>query len=150
MLDACPENGPALIVDAARRIHVVWPTLVRDARDGESLALFYAISKDGRRFTPRRPLPTQGDARHPQMALAANGADLTVAWDEQQASGRKIAFARSLVIDQGDVRFIRQPIGDDAPATYPAIASVENGVMVAWTSGSARQTMLHVKRVVSQ
>jgi hypothetical protein len=25
VLDGCPENGPALAVDASRRVHLVWP-----------------------------------------------------------------------------------------------------------------------------
>jgi hypothetical protein len=146
MLDACPENGPALTVDAARRVHIVWPTLVQDARSGETLALFYAMSKDGRQFTPRRPLPVQGFARHPQMAFAASG-EIMVAWDEQQGSSRKIAFARAAVNNTGEARFVRQPLGDEAPATYPAIATVESGAIVAWTSGPAGQTMIRTQQV---
>jgi hypothetical protein len=62
VLNGCPENGPALTVDANRRIHVVWPTLVPGATsDSEpTLALFYATSKNGHEFTRRQRIPTEG------------------------------------------------------------------------------------------
>lgn len=50
-LDGWPENGPALAVDASKRIHVLWPTLVKDG-EAETLKLFHAFSADGRRFVP--------------------------------------------------------------------------------------------------
>ena len=44
VLDGCPENGPAIAVDASRRIHVVWPTLIpgRTPTSEPTLGLFYA------------------------------------------------------------------------------------------------------------
>ena len=59
MLDGCPKNGPALAVDGTRRVHLVWPTLLpastpeREPTPG----LFYALSRDGRQFTPRQRIP---------------------------------------------------------------------------------------------
>lgn len=73
-LDGCPENGPALAVDAAGLVHAVWPTRVRTAAGTESLGLFHASTPDGRVFTPRQALPTTGTAYHPAMsATAGNG-----------------------------------------------------------------------------
>ena len=51
-IDGCPENGPALAVDRSGALHVMWPTLVKE-KGTEVLALFHAISTDGRGVTPR-------------------------------------------------------------------------------------------------
>ena len=83
VLNACPENGPAVAVDRANGIHVVWPTLVPGPAGSEpTLALFYATSKDGVHFTKRQQLPTEGAARHPQLTVDASG-NITVAWDSR-------------------------------------------------------------------
>src|SRR4029079_2845491 len=61
VLEGCPDDGPAMAVDAKRRIHIVWPTLVDDAgADSPTIALFYATSGDGLRFTPRARIPSEG------------------------------------------------------------------------------------------
>jgi hypothetical protein len=58
VLDGCPENGPAVAIDQTNAIHVVWPTLVRGSAGAEeTLALVYAASKDGQRFTTRQQIP---------------------------------------------------------------------------------------------
>jgi hypothetical protein len=74
VLDGCPENGPAVAVGQKNSIHVVWPTLVPGSAGAEeTLALFYATSKDGQRFTKRQQIPTQGVLGIPSSlsALAA-------------------------------------------------------------------------------
>src|SRR6476646_5977349 len=45
-LDGCPENGPAIAVDAEHHLHVVWPTIVRTSAGAETLGIFYAFSRD--------------------------------------------------------------------------------------------------------
>ena len=50
------------------------------------MALFYATSSDGRRFTTRQQIPTEGVPRHSQIAVGADGA-VTVVWDEQVNGG---------------------------------------------------------------
>ena len=40
---------------------------------GPVKALFHAVSTDGRSFTPRVRLPTQGQANHPQLAIRPDG-----------------------------------------------------------------------------
>ena len=73
-LDVCPENGPALGIDPANAIHVVWPTLVQGAAATEpAMALFYARSSDGQRFTKRQQIPTEGVPRHAQVAIGPQG-----------------------------------------------------------------------------
>ena len=63
-----------MAVDAKNRVHIVWPTLITedaDASDEPTIALFYAMSADGKRFTPRQRIPTEGMPHHPQIAIGA-------------------------------------------------------------------------------
>jgi hypothetical protein len=79
--------------------------------------------------------------------VAPNG--LIVAWDEQAKGTRHIAAARASIDSSGAARFVRQPIGDGIRAEYPSLASVADGALVAWTSGSVGQTVLRVERLVN-
>jgi hypothetical protein len=148
VLDGCPENGPALAVDEAKRIHVVWPTLVPGATPASepTLALFYAMSADGRHFTARQRIPTEGFPRHPQITLGRTG-ELIVTWDEQARGTRRIALAHGAIDNKGTPRFARQQIDDGTRAEYPALARVHDGTLVAWTSGSAGKTVIRVDRL---
>ena len=138
-LNGCPENGPSLAVDARRRVHLVWPTLVPAAGPaGESaLALFYAASSDGRRFTARQRIPSGPVARHPQIAIDPGG-DVFVVWDESVGGGRRqIGAARGTVDASGAVSFTRQTIGDKESAVYPVAAVTNAGLLVAHVSRPA-------------
>ena len=141
VLDGCPENGPAMAVDRNQRIHVVWPTLVPGATASRepTLALFYATSQDGRSFTPRQQIPTEGVPRHPQIALGDKG-ELIVAWDEQASGTRRVAVARGNLDANGIARLGRQPIADNQRAEYPVIATVDDATIVAWTSGTTARS----------
>jgi hypothetical protein len=145
VLDGCPENGPAVAIDQTNAIHVVWPTLV-PASGGteETLALFYAMSKDGHHFTKRQQIPTDGVPRHPQLAIGAGGT-ITVAWDEQLKGMRRIVVANGTSDEKNVVRFVRQSVSDE-PGTYPAVASLADGAIVAWTSGTTADSVLRVER----
>jgi hypothetical protein len=146
VLDGCPENGPAVAVDRTHAIHIVWPTVVRDARGGEALALFYSTSRDGQRFTKRQQVPTEGVPRHPQIALGPDGT-ITLAWDEQITGARRVVLARARVSGAADpVRFIREPIAG-AAGTYPVLAPLTDGVLVAWTNGPTAGSVLRVAHV---
>ena len=149
VLDGCPENGPALAVDASRRVHVVWPTLVPPAnRSGEpTMELFHAMSSDGRRFTARQRIPSGGVARHPQMALGSRG-DLVIVWDEPAGGRRRIAMARGTIGESGGLSFARQTIEDGSSATYPVVAVTSDGPLVAWTSGSASNAVIRLTRLM--
>jgi hypothetical protein len=148
VLDGCPENGPAMTVGGDHRIHVVWATLVPGTfSDSEpTLALFYAMSQDGRQFTMRQRIPTEGFPRHPQIALGPHG-DVVVVWDEQAGGNRRIAMARGTVDANGRAQFVRQGITDDASAAYPVVATADSDTIVAWTSGSTGRTVVRAKRV---
>jgi len=144
VLDGCPENGPAVALDHTSAIHIVWPTLVRDSAGVESLALFYATSGDGQRFTKRQQIPTQGIPRHPQIAIAPTGR-ITVTWDEQFKGVRRVVVARGKVDDSHPLRFARESATEEAGA-YPVVASLPDGALVAWTSGSTDDSVLRVAR----
>ena len=47
--DGCPDNGPAIAVDASKRVHVAWPSPA-DVKDARSMALWYAMWPAGSRF----------------------------------------------------------------------------------------------------
>jgi hypothetical protein len=147
VLDGCPENGPALAVDDRQRIHIVWPTLVpADTAGVETLALFYATSSDGQHFTTRQRVPTQGVPRHPQIAVGLSG-EIAVAWDEQAGGARRVALARGAIDPSGVARLVRQTIVDAAPAVYPVLGAVDDGMVVAWTSGPGGQTVIRAERL---
>jgi hypothetical protein len=147
VLDGCPENGPALAVDTERRIHVVWPTLVPGPRPNSepTLGLFYATSRNGKQFTPRLRIPTEGVPRHPQIAIGSHG-ELVVVWDEQGRGPRRIALARGTVTN-GTMQFVRHAIGDGEPAVYPVAATAGDATIVVWTAGPTGRTTLRTERL---
>lgn len=144
--DGCPDNGPALAVDRARRVHVAWPT-PPDGKTGTPLALFYAMTRDGRTFTPRVRVPAKGPAHHVQMAVMADGVLLLV-WDEVAAGGRKIHVARATPNDAGKVSFDELPAVDVGNGNYPAVAATASGAVVAWTKTGGKGSVIAVARVV--
>jgi hypothetical protein len=137
VLQGCPENGPALVIDTRQRVHVVWPTLTQASANGEdNLSLFYAAWADGRTFTPRHEIATQGTPRHPQMVVWNDG--LVVAWDET-ASGHHRAIVSHVVFDKnGAPAFTRDVLGD---GTYPVVA-ISDAPVTAWASPNG----IHVQR----
>jgi hypothetical protein len=146
VLDGCPENGPAIAVDARGRIHVVWPTLIPGATPTSeaTLGLFYATSTDGRRFTPRQRIPTEGVPRHPQIAPGPDG--VVVTWDEQATGVRRVVVGRGTSDSRGVVRFTREVVDDTASATYPVVAATGDGTVLAWTSGAAGRNVIRTER----
>ncbi len=144
-IDGCPENGPALGVDAGKRIHVVWPTLVRRS-SGETLGLFYASSVDGRRFTPRTPLPTSGAAYHPQLAVTPDGG-LIAAWDEVEAGQRRVKAVRARPDDGGAARFTPLALGGAASGAYPALATTRSHAVLAWAQRLGAESRIAVTRL---
>jgi hypothetical protein len=155
ILDGCPENGPAMAVDASGRIHIAWPTLVSAPSSGSepALALFYATSTDGQRFSPRERIHTEGTPRHPYIAVDADGT-MALTWDEQVKARRRVAVATRLPPSGGrsaspapPIRFSRQQINDTAPGSYPVVAAVKGGFVVAWTRGDVGETVIRTQRI---
>ena len=88
-LDGCPEDGPAIAVDAKGRTHMVWPTLASE-QGAPAFELFYAMSVDdlasrergeGQTFTARE---RNSDRRH----AASPGHRRAAGWFSEARLGR--------------------------------------------------------------
>ena len=148
MLEGCPDDGPSMVVDARKRIHIVWPTLVTGAAAGAepTIALFYAMSTDGKSFTPRERIPAEGLPHHPRIVASPDGS-LTVAWDEAARGSRRIAVARGTADAAGKPRFRREALTPAGAAIYPSLAVTSDGVIAAWTSGASATATIQVARL---
>ena len=143
-IDGCPEDGPALAVDGRSRIHIVWPTVVTESGT-QTKALFHAMSTDGRSFSLRTRIPTEGQPNHPQLAVAPDGA-LVAVWDESGGGLRRIARGRGAVDAAGRVSFTRTALGSDS-GTYPKLVATPNGWLTAWTSGQSGASVIRLARL---
>lgn len=132
-LEGCPDDGPSMVVDGQGTVHVVWPSVVTEG--GRPVkALFHASTSDGRTFTPRERIPSQGMANHPQLALDGEGT-LAVTWDESGSGTRTLAMALGTRDASGRVRFVRRTAAPEV-GTYPVIVSPAPGAWLrAWTAG---------------
>ncbi len=88
-IDACPDDGPAMVADGHGGIHIVWPTLVPETRRGRGSST-RPWSEDA--FAPRIRLDAgDGDPAHPQIA-ADEHLNTAAVWDERVGDGRRIVF----------------------------------------------------------
>jgi len=136
-LNACPDDGPAMAIDAVGRLHVVWPTMVKSAAGAETLGLFHAISTDGRTFSARQRVPTQGLPHHPQITATADGG-VVVAWDESAGGSKRVAFARAAAGGGALTRAARV-----ADGSYPVAVSTGDAIVAAWTNAAG----IHIERL---
>jgi hypothetical protein len=143
VLEGCPDDGPAMVVDANGAVHIVWPTLIGEGSADPTIALFYATSADGLRFTPRRRLPTEGMPHHPQIAIGPDGA-LAIAWDEG-ANGKRRAVMVRTKTSTVSAPLTRTVIDDGA--VYPVVAVTKRGTIVAWTAGASADSTIRVRVV---
>jgi hypothetical protein len=162
VLEGCPDDGPAMAVDGKSRIHIVWPTLITEktgesaktaeksrssVADGEpTIALFYAMSADGRSFTPRKRIPTEGMPHHPQIAIGPDGS-LTIVWDEGANGKRGAAMVRTNAAAAAGSPLTRVALSGSA--VYPVVAAVADAAVVAWTSGSGPASVIRVERIAA-
>jgi hypothetical protein len=137
----CPDDGPAIAIDASSTVHLVWPTVL----DGKEGAILYATSRDGKSFSRPVRVPTLGAPKpsHPHIIIDRRGRAV-VAWDELRNGVRTGALRRSLAPQSAT--FGEAEILDDAePATYPAMALATSGIVVAWTSGTPQSSRIKVR-----
>lgn len=139
-IDACPDDGPALAFGAGGALHVVWPTLIDDGGQ-QRIAIFHAVSRDGKTFTPRERVDgARGtDPAHPRVAADARGR-LIVVWDELFEGQRQVAMR--MLTGQG--RLAVQVLAKGA--NYPAVAATAAGPVVCWTSHGAQGSRIQVTR----
>ncbi len=142
--DGCPDNGPALAVDSLNRVHVVWPSPA-DARNPNTMALFYAQSRDGTTFSPRVRVPTSGPAGHVTVAMIS-ARELLLVWDEVSHAGRIVRMARVTTDPAGRATF--RPITSEPPGKYPAVTLTPTGALVAWTQTQHGRSEIALQRVV--
>ena len=150
-IDGCPEDGPAMAVDRAGVLHVVWPTLIDEGGPGK--AIFYSFSRDGgRTFAPRRRVdaaPKGAVPAHPVLALANDR--VFVAFDESKSPDRRI-MVREIAPDAGAAGWTPHlgaltalPI--DGRASYPSIVAAPGGLVVAATRDAASGSDIVVQRL---
>ena len=147
VLDGCPENGPAMAVQPKGRVSLVWPTLVSgSSADSEpALALFYAWSDDGRTFSARQRLATEGTPGHAQIAFNAADDSLLIVWDELKDGKRQAVAARGVPDAAGQMQFVREQLAPGGSA-YPVAASTGSGFVVAWTDTSRSPSAIVLQR----
>jgi hypothetical protein len=149
-INGCPDDGPAMAVDAHDTVHLVWPTVVIGGGEPRG-GLFYSSTRDGHSFAPRRQIPTIGSLKpsHPQIAVDATGR-LMVAWDET-IDGRRVAAARTLQPNSANLG--AGPItrlGEGAAAVYPVLAATDKGFIAAWTAGAGANSTIAVRQLHEQ
>ena len=129
----CPDDGPAMAVDAKGVVHLVWPTV-----KNEQGVILYATSKDGRTFSAPVQVKTLGGpkASHPQIAVDKSGR-VFVAWDGSRGGVRHAA------ITQLGAGAAPEVLG--AATTYPVLAATDRGIVAAWTSGSPDRSVIGVR-----
>ena len=129
----CPDDGPAMAVDARGAVHLAWPTVIGGS-DPQG-AIFYASTRDGSTFTPGLRVPTFGGAKpsHPQIVIDRRGR-LFVAWDES-TGGRRVAAMREVRVQTGGAPSFGEVVMlSPDPGTYPVLAATNRGILAVWTT----------------
>jgi hypothetical protein len=146
-IDGCPDDGPAMAVDARGTVHLVWPTVINPSNPEG--ALFYATTRDGRAFSPRVRVPALGSLKptHPQIVADARGR-VVVAWDEL-VKGRRVVGVREVRRgDAGGVEFGPiATVSTSEAASYPVLAATSSGIVAVWTSGGSDTATIGVRRI---
>jgi hypothetical protein len=138
-IDACPDDGPAMTVDGDGALHVAWPTLVSDP-DARRMAIFESTSRDGGvTFSPRSRVDgADSGPAHPRLATTGAGRSAVV-WDELAQGTRRVLFRPA-----GGAAV---PLSTGGVASYPAIAAVGDGFVVAWTDQAEGTSTIRAIRV---
>jgi hypothetical protein len=132
-IQGCPDDGPAMAVDAKGTVHLVWPT-VKD----EQGVILYATSHNGGAFSTPVRLRTLGGLKpsHPQIVIDRGGR-VFVGWDEVRDGVRRAAIA---------------PVGGSASpeilgdaTSYPVMAATDAGLVAVWTSGPPDRSVIGVR-----
>ncbi len=143
-INGCPDDGPAMAVDAAGTVHLVWPTVP----NGTEGALHYAVSRDGKAFSAPVRVPTLGSPKpsHPQITIDGAGRAV-VAWDEVRNGVRQAALRRVTISRDGQPAFGAIATLADGSSAYPVLAAVPDGIIAAWTSGPPNASVIGVRVV---
>jgi hypothetical protein len=144
-IDACPDDGPSMAVDASSTVHVAWPTQVSPSA---GKGIFYTSSRDGGRTFARRARvdDASGQPAHPQLAVHAGG--VAVVWDESVGGGPRRVRLREVGANTSSGAAETLSAGATA-ATYPAIAATGDALVVAWTQEDEKSSEVRVRRLVA-
>jgi hypothetical protein len=131
-IDACPDDGPAMTLDARGALDITWPTMVKDR-----VGIFEASSTDGgATFTPRVRIDSgTAAASHPRIAASASA--VAIVWDEL-ANGARRAWVRV-----GTAAPIA--LNAEGAASYPAVAATKNGFIAGWTEQQGETSVLRTR-----
>ena len=141
-LNGCPEDGPALAVDASGTTHIVWPTVVTQPQAHK--ALFYATTSDGKGFSSRmRVSPMGRNIAHPQLAVGPGG-EIAVFWDEIVNARRRVCLSRKTSASGFGPA---EALSDTTSTSYPVPVVADGAFVVAWTEGSGDDSRIVVRRV---
>ena len=139
-IDACPDDGPSMTVDAEGVLRLAWPTLLEEG-GAQRIAIFASTSRDGgATFSPRTRVDgASGGAAHPRIATTGAGRSAIV-WDELAEGTRRVVFR---LTDGGTPAVL----STGRIAIYPAIAAAGDGFVVAWTDQSDKESTIRALRV---
>ena len=135
-LSGCPDDGPAMAIDARGSAHIAWPTLVND--DGTTKGDFLhrrprtaarSTGEPGCRASIRR---TPLIRKSPSMTAG----HVAVVWDEQQGKTRRIVM-RVAADGQRTVRGAARAERRSAPSFIRTSSAATAGFLVAWGCGPA-------------
>jgi Cu/Ag efflux protein CusF len=142
----CPEDGPALALDAGETVHTVWPTVVSEGQPQK--VVFYSSTSDGRTFTPRLRLSASGqdEAAHPQIAAGKSGS-ATAVWDEPHSGMRLVMFR---TIWPGGRLGIGRSLNTSITGSHAVIVPAADGFLVAWTSAEGAASAIAMRHVAAE
>lgn len=145
VLAGCPDDGPAMAVDADGVVHIVWPTVI--GGDEPTGAIFHASTKDGQRFTRRTRVPTHGSLKpsHPQIAIDGAGR-IVVAWDEVIDGVRRAAAVTAVSSGPG-LAFGTPRWLVSSASNYPVMAATKAGILTAATGHPGPNAVIVVNRL---
>jgi hypothetical protein len=110
-----------------------------------SLALFYSTTDDGRTFTPRRRLATDGSPGHVEAAISPANGSLLVVWDELKGGLRRAVSARGTPDASGQMQFVREEMAT-AGSAYPVVAATGRGFIRGWTDTTLTPTAITLQQ----
>jgi hypothetical protein len=139
VINGCPHSGPSM-TQHNTGVAFAWFT------GGSNSGVYYNSSGDmGKTYSQRSIVSDNG--RHPQIALLKNKT-LVIAFDEMMKTGNGMFSQVGLATSTGDgekqITFITP---DTLSASYPVIAPVTGGLIMACTIRKEKQTFIGYKKV---
>jgi hypothetical protein len=125
--EGCPHAGPAMVVDASHRLHIVWWT----GKPGDA-GVFYARADHENHFGNRVTMAAADASRPAHVQLAVDGETVAVTWDD---GIRQTPTIRMRLSRDGGNAFGAEVVASprNLVATFPVLAFANGGLTVAWT-----------------